>query len=571
MLPRAAFRALRARPAIVVPRTVSIASTSKWSRSYADTKKPDRDHTWKPSDPIKFQESKIVHPQEQPEFETSASPESNTEPTSQPGPRARSAARSGAQEDHTTEQTEFSGPKSEEENTAPTTDAPASQEPQKPLPDLRYGIPSTFGQEYEAASGGRKHEHNPNNITEDPDKEPAPGGFGEHKTGELPKSAYETSTDRRRNRIANWGYASTLAFGVVGALYLGRDWESEEERNAHPDAPAGWSPGAIYARARARLSSQMGYYTEPTFPKLLPDIDPAPPMTLVLSLEDLLVHSEWTAKHGWRTAKRPGVDYFLRYLSQYYELVIFTTVRSTDADPIIRKLDPFRIVMWPLFREATRYEKGEYIKDLSYLNRDLSKTIIIDTDPAHVKLQPENAIILPKWKGDPRDKGLVALIPFLEYLAMMGVPDVRQAIKSFEGKDIATEFALREARAREEFQKELEARKSKKPKFSAGNAIMGALGLKGQPTGMTLGDGHSVSEGLEQGKMLSDQFRERGQKQYEAMEKEIRENGERWLKEMAEEEKKFMEEQMKGMKQGMFGFLTGGGAGAAAQGAQEKK
>ena len=249
-------------------------------------------------------------------------------------------------------------------------------------------------------------------------------------------------------------------------------------------------------------------------------------MTLVLSLEDLLVHSEWSTKHGWRTAKRPGVDYFLRYLSQYYELVIFTTVRSTDADPIIRKLDPFRIVMWPLYREATRYENGEYVKDLSCLNRDLSKTIIIDTDPGHVKLQPENAIILPKWKGQAGDKGLVALIPFLEYCAMMGMQDVRTALKSFEGKDSATEFARREAKAREDFNRELAARQAKKPKISAGAAVMGALGLK-PPQGQTFADGTTVTEGFEQGKMLIDQFRERGQKQYEAMDKEIRENGEK--------------------------------------------
>ena len=51
---------------------------------------------------------------------------------------------------------------------------------------------------------------------------------------------------------------------------------------------------------------------------------------------------------------------------------------------------------------------------MSYLNRDLSKVIIIETDPDHVSLQPENSIILPKWKGDPNDKGLVGLIPFLE-------------------------------------------------------------------------------------------------------------------------------------------------------------
>lgn len=30
-------------------------------------------------------------------------------------------------------------------------------------------------------------------------------------------------------------------------------------------------------------------------------------------------------QHGWRTAKRPGVDYFIAYLSQFYEIVIFTT------------------------------------------------------------------------------------------------------------------------------------------------------------------------------------------------------------------------------------------------------
>jgi import inner membrane translocase subunit TIM50 len=339
-------------------------------RSYADTKKPGQDRTWKKSDPIKFSESSPVNPKEQPEFDTAASPEQNTAPKTAPGPGVSQASSTETQQAYRADQEEFSGPKSPEENTAPTTDSP--QQPQKPLPDLRQGIPSTFGDEFGA--GERKHEHNPNNITEDPDKEPAPGTGGGHGTGELPKSAYETSTDRRRNRVANWGYISALVFGTVGAVYLGRDWETEEERTQHPDAPAGWAPGAIYARARARLSKQMGYYTEPTFPKLLPDVDPAPPMTLVLSLEDLLVHSEWTTKHGWRTAKRPGVDYFLRYLSQYYELVIFTSVRSTDADPIIRKLDPFRIVMWPLFREATRYENGEYIK--------------VSLTPSHPKFSP---------------------------------------------------------------------------------------------------------------------------------------------------------------------------------------
>lgn len=54
-------------------------------------------------------------------------------------------------------------------------------------------------------------------------------------------------------------------------------------------------------------------------------------------------------------------------------------------------------------------------QDLSYLNRDLSKVVAIDTLPEHLKLQPENAVIIPKWKGEKDLRaGLVNLIPFLE-------------------------------------------------------------------------------------------------------------------------------------------------------------
>lgn len=369
MLPRGAFRALRTRPFLAAPRTVSIASTWHSNRAYAKVGKP-KDNTWKPSDPIKFdQENKArpnpVNSAEQPEFDTAASPESNTTP-SQPSRPVESAARASKDAGNDfkmSEQEEMSGPKSATENTDPTTESPESQQPQKPLPDLRFGIPSTFAEEQAAAQGKAKRDPNDPNELHDG---PTPGASGGREGGELPKSAYETSTDRRRNRVANWSYLGMLLFGTTGAVYMGRNWETDEEEAAHPDAPNGWTLGAMYARAAARINGQKAYYTEPTFQKLLPDKDKipggAPELTLVLSLEDLLLHSEWTTKHGYRLAKRPGLDYFLRYLHSQFEVVIFTSVKSMDADPIIRKLDPFRLVMWPLFREATRFEKGEYIK-----------------------------------------------------------------------------------------------------------------------------------------------------------------------------------------------------------------
>lgn len=34
--------------------------------------------------------------------------------------------------------------------------------------------------------------------------------------------------------------------------------------------------------------------------------------TLVLDLDDTLIHSDWTRGRGWRTFKRPGAEDFLR-------------------------------------------------------------------------------------------------------------------------------------------------------------------------------------------------------------------------------------------------------------------
>ena len=267
-------------------------------------------------------------------------------------------------------QDEFETPASSEANTTPQSTSPSAidpveaqrqaEEPSRPLPDLTQGIPSTLDAELANATSASRTESQALNLTEDP-SQASPGGRG---GGGLPNSAYISSAERRRNRVANWLYASFLLLSITGTVYLGRNWETEEEELKHPEAPSGWGFGLFYNRAKARLANTLDYYNEPAFPKLLPNVDPAweRPYTLVLSLEDLLIHSEWTREHGWRMAKRPGVDYFLRYLSQYYELVVFTSVPSMYADPVIRKLDPYRIIMWPLFREATRYKNGEYIK-----------------------------------------------------------------------------------------------------------------------------------------------------------------------------------------------------------------
>ncbi|MCJ1476246.1 mitochondrial inner membrane protein required for protein import [Lambiella insularis] len=478
----------------------------------------------------------------------------------EPGNAEPTAAETSSPRDYSELQEEFQTTSTSDQNTAPQSISPSAIDPAEarqqegedakiPFHDLTKGIPSTLDAELAEIASVNRDE--PSNVART-----SSGGRGDRQ---MPAAAYITSADRRRNKYYSWMFASMFLLAVTGPVYLGRNWESEEEEQRHPDAPSGWGLTMFYNRVKARLGNTLDYYNEPAFPKLLPNPDPAweRPYTLVLSLQDLLLHSEWTREHGWRMAKRPGVDYFLRYLSQYYELVIFTSESSMMADPWIRKMDPYRIIMWPLFREATRYKNGEYIKDLSYINRPLSKVILLDTVQSHAKLQPENAIILPKWDGNPNDKELVSLIPFLEYVASMGSEDTREVLKSFAGTHIPTEFAAREAKVRERFERQLAEEKAKRPRRSGVGFLGSALGIKSVPGGMDGMQGEGFGEGLAQGKMLQDQIRERGQKQYEMLEKEIRENGDKWLKEMAAEEKKASEDAMKGMKAGMTGWLPG--------------
>jgi import inner membrane translocase subunit TIM50 len=82
--------------------------------------------------------------------------------------------------------------------------------------------------------------------------------------------------------------------------------------------------------------------------------------------------------------------------------------------PILDKLDPYQYAMYRLYRDGTRYVDGQYIKDLSHLNRDLSKVIIMDSNPHAFSMQPENGVALKPWKGEPGDHDLLDYIPFLE-------------------------------------------------------------------------------------------------------------------------------------------------------------
>jgi mitochondrial import inner membrane translocase subunit TIM50 len=323
-----------------IPDGYKIPDSAPPSNRYPFPIKPSQRHTPPEPQPQSRQSPESDISPEQPEFQTDLKSQHNTETRTNPPSTTPASSASESATDSSEVQREVD---------------------RKPLPDLTRGIPSTLDAELAEAAAKKHAQTHSLNITEASEEDTYTGGRG---GGDGPKSEYISSIDRKRNRVASIMMGVLMSFAVTGIVFMGRNWESDEEERKHPDALSGWGFGLFYNRIKARIADFTDYYNEPAFPKLLPEEDPQykAPFTLVLSLEDLLVHSEWDREHGWRLAKRPGVDYFLRYLSQYYELVLFTSTPSMLADPVLRKLDPYRIIRWPLFREATRYKNGEYIK-----------------------------------------------------------------------------------------------------------------------------------------------------------------------------------------------------------------
>ena len=187
-------------------------------------------------------------------------------------------------------------------------------------------------------------------------------------------------------------------------------------------------------------------------PNIPPEF-PAPP-NLVLDLEHTLVCSSWDRKYGWRPAKRPGVDKFLATLNQYYETVIFTPSIDGVAQPVIDSLDPKGYTMHRLFRDASHYHDGVHCKDLSWLNRDVSKIVALDDDPKALGFQPDNLISVKPYDDpeDREDRTLKRITPLLVELSREGHSDIPAALRQFQSKDadeIADEFEARVANIRE--------------------------------------------------------------------------------------------------------------------------
>lgn len=88
---------------------------------------------------------------------------------------------------------------------------------------------------------------------------------------------------------------------------------------------------------------------------------------------------------------------------------------------------------------------NQHVRDLSKLNRDLSRTLfIVGESRAHTVLQQENVLVIPDWKDmDSSDRTLLDILPLLEILSKQDVLDVRVVCQSYKDTDVVNEFRTR--------------------------------------------------------------------------------------------------------------------------------
>ncbi len=166
--------------------------------------------------------------------------------------------------------------------------------------------------------------------------------------------------------------------------------------------------------------------------------------TLILDLDETLVHSSFvpfenndiilnvdfeSVMYNIYVMVRPGAIEFLKKVSKYFEVIIFTASIAKYALPLLDILDQEKKIKYRLTREHCTFLNGIYIKELKKLNRNLKDLIIVDNSPLAYAFDSDNGLPIKTWYEDKKDNELEKIFPILEFLSK--TKDVRMYINKF--------------------------------------------------------------------------------------------------------------------------------------------
>ncbi|CAG5863981.1 unnamed protein product [Menidia menidia] len=184
-------------------------------------------------------------------------------------------------------------------------------------------------------------------------------------------------------------------------------------------------------------------HSQPRIRDIPPKTRSTPEGTLVVDLEETLMFSSLTVideadytfytpfqDHQYKVYMilRPHVREFLQAMAKVYELFVYTCAKKEYAEKILEILDPQRkLFRHRLYQDDCACVVGHYIKDLNVLGRDLTKTVVLDNAPHTYPYNLMNTIPIKSWSGQPEDRELQKLIPYMEKLA--AAEDFQEVLK----------------------------------------------------------------------------------------------------------------------------------------------
>ena len=167
----------------------------------------------------------------------------------------------------------------------------------------------------------------------------------------------------------------------------------------------------------------------------LPPIRPGTRLTLVLDLDETLMHCQ---KNGDHPQEKP--DMFLHFTDSQTtgyvnfrphaaevlsaiakwdlcEVVVFTASTQAYADAVLNVLDPHQaLIHHRLYRQHCVHANGGYFKDLRALGRPMDHIVLVDNSPVSLAMNPSNGIPIKSWLKNPEDTQLRHLFELVKEL-----------------------------------------------------------------------------------------------------------------------------------------------------------
>lgn len=159
--------------------------------------------------------------------------------------------------------------------------------------------------------------------------------------------------------------------------------------------------------------------------------------TIILDMDETLVHASSFPPHpqtdsfklddGTYVFKRPGLDSFLGYCKEAFEVFIYTFAEREYAEPVLDRIAPWLDEDHRLYRDSCFIKDGSVFKDLGMLERDMKHLILVEDNKKAMKFYPKNTLVVLPWMGTPNDKELTTWVP--EVLEMChSASDVQKVI-----------------------------------------------------------------------------------------------------------------------------------------------